>query len=112
MSVAFHGFQENAVTFKVSGEVTAGKPVKLASAATVTPCSAGDVFIGFALESDSAYAAVRLRGAVTANYTGTAPTVGFTKLVADTNGVKTGSAGREYLVLDVNTTAATVTFLM
>lgn len=112
MSVAFHGYQENAVTFKVSGTVTAGKPVKLASAATVTACSAGDVFIGFALASDNAYTTVRLHGAVTAKYTGTAPAVGFTKLVADTNGVKTGTAGREYLVLDVNTAASTVTFLL
>lgn len=56
---------------------------------------------------------VALGGMVTAGYTGTAPTVGWSVLVGDgAGGVKTAETGREYLVVDVDTDAETVTFAL
>ena len=56
---------------------------------------------------------MQLAGVVTAPYTGTAPTVGYAKLSANgTGGVKASSTGREYLVLDIDPSANTVTFVL
>ena len=44
---------------------------------------------------------------------GTAPSAGYAKLASDGNGVKADTTnGREYLVLEVDSTAGTVTFLL
>mgnify|MGYP003292065229 FL=1 len=46
-------------------------------------------------------------------YTGTAPTAGLNKLGANSNGgVKVSTNGSEFLVVSVDETAKTVTFLM
>lgn len=112
MSVSFNGFGEKLLTFKNASAVTAGYPVKVSANDTVAACSAGDSFCGFAVESDSAYACVKLGGVVTAQYSGTAPTVGFIKLAAAASGkvAVAASGGREYLVLAVDSTEGTVTF--
>ncbi len=112
MSVSFSGFNENTATFKVSSAITAGKPVKISANNTVAACSDADAFCGFVVSSDSKYASVQLGGVVTAPYTGTAPTVGYGILVSDGTGVKSAETGKEYLILSVDSTAATVTFLM
>jgi hypothetical protein len=50
---------------------------------------------------------------VTAGYTGSAPALGWSGLAADgSGGVKTSETGREYLVVDVDTDAQTVTFAL
>ena len=51
---------------------------------------------------------------VTAGYSGSsAPTVGWSGLAADgSGGVKASSAGRSYLVVDVDTSGKTVTFAL
>ena len=49
----------------------------------------------------------------TCAYTGTAPEVGFVKLVSAGGGsVKKDNGGREYLVLKVDTAASTLSFIM
>ena len=50
---------------------------------------------------------------VTAGYTGGAPALGWSGLAADgAGGVKSSESGREFLVVDVDTSAQTVTFAL
>ena len=60
------------------------------------------------------YAGVQLSGVVTMPYTGTdAPAVGYAALASDgADGVKASTKGNTYLVLSVNTTAKTVSFML
>lgn len=114
MSISFGGIGEMCVTFKADTSVEKGSPVKISSNDTVTVCTAGNRMIGVAVEvSDDGYATVQLSGYTTMSYTGTAPDVGFATLTADGNGgVKTATTGGEYIVLNVNTSAETVGFII
>ena len=112
MSVSFRGFNENSATFMTTKDMEKGTPVKMSASDTVAPCSNGDAFCGVVNISSGSYASVQLSGAVTAKYTGTAPSAGYTKLVSGATGVKTGENGREYLVVSVDTVNSTVTFLL
>ena len=112
MSVSFCGFNENTATFKSNEEIAGGMPVKMSESNTVAACESGDVFCGFAIECSGGYASVQLSGTVTVNYSGTAPEVGYAKLVSDGEGITASDSGREYLVISVDETAKTVTFLM
>ncbi|MBQ2842057.1 MAG: hypothetical protein IJE72_03380 [Clostridia bacterium] len=112
MSVSFNGFNENTATFKANEEIKGGTPVRMSESDTVTACENGDKFCGIAVECSGGYASVQLSGTVTAEYSGTAPEVGYTSLVSDGNGVTSSDGGREYLVISVDETASTVTFIM
>ena len=111
MKVAFNSIGEHLVTFASNG-VNKGEPVKVSAAGTVSPCSAGDVFDGAAVDVRGGYASVALDGFVTLPYTGTAPGIGHVTLAADgSGGVKTAaSGGRTVLAVDVDTAAKTVCF--
>ena len=111
MSVSFGGFHNETVTFKVKEEIKNATPVKIIENATVAPCEDGEAFCGIIASGDNAYASVQVYGAVTAKFSGTAPEIGYTALVAGDDGVKAGG-NREYLVVAVDETAETVTFLM
>lgn len=111
MAVSFGGFNENTATFKVSGEVENGMPVKVCESGTVEACADGDTFCGICRNTDGTYAAIQLSGAVKSTYSGTAPECGYAKLAASADGVKVGG-DREYLVVEVDTDALTVTFIM
>ncbi len=112
MSVSFGGFNSNTATFKTSADLENGCPVKISESNTVAACANGEAFCGIAAGGDNGYASVQLSGAVTAVYSGSAPAVGYSKLVSDGTGVKAADSGREYLVLAVDEAASTVTFLM
>lgn len=114
MSVSFNGFGDMLLTFESAAAITAGYPVKMSANGTVAACSAGDSFCGFAVESDDEYASVRVGGVVTVSYSGTAPTVGYAALEAAASGKVAVSADgtRSYLVLSVDATAGTVTFIL
>ena len=111
MSVSFGGFHNETATFKVTEEIGVGTPVKISDNATVAACSDGDEFCGIAENGDNAYVAVQIYGAVTAKFSGAAPELGYTALVAGADGVKAGGS-KEYLVVSVDDAAGTVTFLM
>ena len=112
MKVSFEGIGETVVTLHSAGN-TAGMCVKLSTNKTAAACAAGERIAGLSLADKGGFACVQLGGAVTVPYTGTAPAVGFAALVADGNGgVKTAENGGEYLVLDVDSTAKTVTFIL
>lgn len=114
MSISFGGIGELSVTFMADATVKKGCPVKMTANDTVKVCADGDRMIGVAVEaSDDGYATIQLCGYVTLSYTGTAPSVGYTKLAANGNGgMKSDSTGGEYLVLDVDTSAKTVGFII
>ena len=113
MSYSFEGFNEGVLTFSCGGDIAAGTPVKISGNGEVSACSDGDRFCGVAVSCRNGSAGVVLSGAVTLACSGTAPTAGYVKLAADGSGkVKTASGGREYLALDVDSTAGTVTIIL
>ena len=71
-------------------------------------------FCGVSVNVNGGYAGVQLSGVVTMPYTGTdAPAVGYAALASDgAYGVKASTKGNTYLVLSVNTTAKTVSFML
>jgi hypothetical protein len=112
MSVSFGGFHNETATFKVKAEAEKGTPVIISENGTVQAAGDGDVFCGIIDNCDGSYASVQIYGEATAKYSGTAPALGYTNLAASGVGVKASETGREYLVLSVDSTAGTVTFLM
>ena len=114
MKLSYEGIGQWAATFACT-ELAEGELVKVSGSGTVAACAAGNDFCGMVLSVSRGEDAcsVALGGMVTAGYTGTAPAVGWGVLVADgSGGVKTAETGREYLVVDVDTTAETVTFVL
>lgn len=113
MKISFEGIGQTSLTFIGSG-VKHGEAVKVTGAGTVSPCAAGDDFDGFVTGVNGEYAGVVIRGAVSVPYSGTAPGFGRVALSADGDGgvkaVTTG--GVKYLVVDVDSAAERVTFIM
>lgn len=113
MSVSFAGFNMNALTFRCGAKISEGTPVKIQKSDYVTVCSIDEGFHGIAIDSDTKYVSVQLKGMATLNYTGTAPATGYSNLSANgLGGVQASASGNKYLVVSVNETAHTVTFLM
>lgn len=112
MKVSFDGIGDSLITFMNDG-VKKGEVCKVSASGTVAPCAAGNDMDGMVIFAEGEYAGVRMHGFVTAAYTGTAPAVGRAILVANgTGGVKTADSGEKYIVVDKDTAAKTVTFLM
>jgi hypothetical protein len=90
------------------------KPVKVSAALTVALPSANDLIDGVVLVIEDGLCSVQMTGFVTLLYSGSAPTVGRTKLESDGAGMVRVDAvnGREYLVTDVDESATTVTFFL
>ena len=132
MSVSFGGMGEVVATFKTNGVVKAGNPVKMQSNGTVQACSNSDRFCGIAISvADDGYATVQLGGYMKATYSGSAFSVGYAHALAASDGKVKADAGTEssvtvdsdtltvtkytgseVLVVEVDTTAKTVGFIM
>ena len=112
MSVSFNGFNENTATFRANEEILNGVPVKMSGSDTVSAAVGGEAFCGIATECSGGYASVQLSGAVRMKISGASPEAGYVKLVSDGEGVSVSENGREYLVVSVDETASTVTFIM
>lgn len=116
MSVSFGGIGEMTVTFAAAEDVVSGSPVKVSGSGEVSACAADERFCGVALYvSEDDYATVQMGGYVEMEFTGEAPKLGFTRLVAAEGGkvaADTAAKGGEYLVIDVDKTASTVGFIM
>jgi hypothetical protein len=111
MTVSFQGFHENAATF--AGEAAPGAPVKISAAGAVAGAPADSVFCGVSAGGGGGHVTIQLTGYVSLPYTGSAPALGYAKLLANgSGGVKAASSGREYLVLDADTVRQTVGFLL
>ena len=113
MKVSFEGIGDQIVSFVKGSGAEKGVFVKLGASSTVAAADDGDCFAGLCVHADGGFADVQLKGSVTCAYTGTAPEVGFVKLVsAGGCSVKKDNGGREYLVLKVDTAASTLSFIM
>ena len=114
MNYSYEGIGQWCATFAGS-QAEEGQVVKLTAGKTVGPCAAGDGFCGVvqSVSRDGEACTVALGGMVRVNYTGTAPALGWSGLSADgSGGVKADSAGRSYLVVDVDESDKTVTFAL
>ena len=112
--VSFEGIGELAATF-YHDNATKGKLVALSENYKVKDCTSGEEFIGVCTNVNTLTAQVQLHGYVKLPYTGsTTPSIGYCHLTADENGgvAATSDTGREYLVLDVDTTNAVVGFML
>lgn len=113
MKVSFEGVGEQVLSFEKASGTAKNVFVKVSANNTVAACSAGDNFAGYCIDTDDSFAVVKTHGYIEVGYTGTAPTVGYAKLAADADGkVKKSDTGREFLVIKVDSTAATVGFIM
>ena len=114
MKLSYEGIGQWAATFACT-DVAEGEFVKISENGTVAACNDGEDFCGMVLSVSRGGDAcsVALGGMVTAGYTGSTPVLGWSGLAGDgAGGVKTSETGREYLVVDVDTTAQTVTFAL
>ena len=104
--VSFDDIHSVAATFAAQEGVVSGQVVKITANGQVGPCTANDQFCGVAL-SGAPFAGVQVKGFATVKATGSV-SLGYVKLVADgTGGVKAGETGREYLVVETDSTAGT-----
>lgn len=112
MNVSFDGVGQVCATFLGLG-LTEGCVVKVPGPGTAGPCKAGDDFCGAVLSCRDGACTVQLAGFITLPYSGAAPATGWQTLDADGHGgVKIASDGREYLAVDVDETAETVTIML
>ena len=109
--VSFEGIGELAATF-YHAEAEKGFPVMMSGGACVKNCNSGAEFIGVCSNVNAQTAQVQLHGYVRLPYTGSVPAVGFCALAANGSGGVTAAGSRKYLVLDVDTTDATVGFML
>ena len=116
MKVSFEGIGENVVTFynsSAGGVHSAGIPVKLTGNGEVSGCADGDRFFGVSIVCKEDFVSVQNAGYVETAYSGTAPEVGYARLLADgADGVKTGGSGGEFLVVGVDTANGTIGFML
>ncbi|MCR4924728.1 MAG: hypothetical protein K5917_00405 [Clostridiales bacterium] len=114
MKVSFNGFNETNATFETATALDKGALVKMSSNGKVAACTEDDKFIGVVIHSEDDVATVQLNGYIRVAYSGTAPSVGYAKLLADTTGKKVSvdADGREYLVIDVDTTNSFVGIIL
>ena len=115
MKVSYEGIGRLCATFAGSG-LAEGEPVSVSANGTVAACAEDGEVMGVvaAVSRGKDACSVQVEGFVTLPYSGTAPAVGYRSLAADGDGgVKTAqSSARSRLVVDVDTAAGTVTFLL
>ncbi len=112
MKVSYEGIGQLCASFSCGADVSEGALVKASANGAVSKCAAGEEFCGVAaaVSHDGSGCSVQLKGFVTAECSGTAPSVGYGKLCADGNGgVKVGG-DISRLIVAVNDTK--VTFML
>lgn len=118
MSISFKGIRDKAtfIASNLTFGTDEGKVCKVTANQTVGLCADGDEFRGVieTIERDNAYCVVRKTGYVALDYTGSDPSAGIVKLLADAaGGVKEDVLnGIEYLVVDVDTSGKTLTMFL
>lgn len=111
MNVSFDGFGENVLTFEASSIIADGKPVMITDNGKVSAAS-GD-FCGICRGYRNGYAAVQFSGYCRFEYTIAPDVVGYNKLSAAGGKVnKDTTNGREYLVVDIDTTNHTIGIML
>ena len=113
MSISYQGIGEWCATFGCGAGVSEDTVVKVGADGAAARCGAEDAFCGVvrSVARDGKACSVQLGGLATVCYSGEeAPKSGCGRLVADGVGGVCVSAekGREYLILDVDSTEKTV----
>ena len=118
MAISFDAIAERYVTFYAGDTAAEGKLCKVTANGTVGACAGGDDFCGVITQVRNGAASVLMGGFMKLPYTGAAPALGFTALVADgASGVRVPAAatetkpaetGRSHLVVNVDTANKTV----
>lgn len=98
MDINFNGFMENVLTFECDSAVEAGDLVSMTASGKVGKAIENSNFIGVCVSTRDGYAAVQLAGYIEMPKSGTM-NVGYNKLVTAAQGVKSGSAGIDRLVI-------------
>lgn len=103
MNVHLNGFDRKEVTFNASSASKEGRTVNLLNKSTVGASPVDTNFLGICTSIRNGLASVVLSGYVTVSFTGTAPALGYNKIVSDgTGGIKLSDSGRDILVADVD----------
>ena len=105
MNVSFEEIGRLSVTF-AQENCAGGQVCKVSGNGTVAPCAEGDRFCGVAEHVRGNHAAVQVAGFAEVKVTG-AVGVGYVNLCADGQGGVKAGAGREYLVVSVDSSAKT-----
>lgn len=119
MNVSFDGVGQVCATF-LGGGLSEGQVVKMAGNGQAGTCGDGESFCGAAVCCKDDACTVQVGGFMTLAYSGTAPAVGRAGLCGDgQGGVRAASSAKEStdestqcLVVDVDTTAKSVTILL
>lgn len=115
MKINLNGINDTIATFYATENVKKGDLVVLSDGFTVDVAADSGIFIGTCLDVRNGMATVNLFGYAEFPYTGSAPSLGANALAANgKGGVKQASysSGRIVLVVDVDTTASVVKFLL
>ena len=114
MAISFNGIGEVVATF--AGNTDKGDIVTVGANKTAVKAAAGDAIAGVCVSKGNGVVGVAVAGFVTVKFTGVAPALGYAALTAaGGNAVKAASgddAEAAVLVVDVDTAAGSVTFLL
>ncbi len=105
MKVSFNGFGDSVATFEAASTIAEGAPVMITDNGKVA--AASGAFCGVCRGYRNGFAAVQLSGYCRFAYTTAPDAVGYNKLSAASGKVSKDSNGREYLVVDIDTTGHT-----
>ena len=110
--VSFKGIGQWCATF-MGAQLQEGSVVKVNANGEAAACENGEAFIGAVICTDGEAATVQLGGFAEVSYSGTAPALGYTGLVADgKGGVQAGESGEKHWVVDKDETAQRVMILL
>lgn len=113
MAISYDSIGQECVTVQSNNRIPLGYPCKFSNSSTVSMCSDGNAFHGIVMSQNENLITLAVHGFVTVPYSGTAPTVGYCPLAAAAAGkVKKLEGAKEHLVVSVDTTMSTVTFLL
>lgn len=112
MSISYESIGQVCITCYCSS-AGVNQACKMSSNHTIISCADDDAIEGVVLAKHSNLATVAVKGFVTLQYTGSAPTVGYCPIASAGLGkVKVADGAREYLVVNVDTAKKYVTFCL
>ena len=108
MEFSFEGIGQVAATFAATEGIQPGMAVAMTDGSTVGLGKAGDAPCGVVLTAKNGTAAVQISGMVKADYSGTAPAIGWGTIAVDGTGkIQTADDGLDCLIVSVNTADST-----
>ena len=107
----FTGYGENILTFKAVEGTASGDLVFVLENETVAKAPSGTAFCGIAKNIRNGMASVVMSGYVETTYSGDAPSLGYTTLVAGENGVESSASGRSVTVISVDEDTRKIGFI-